>query len=283
MAVILNNTGRLVQQIPGITGVNAGGLALVNLPVNARYHRLKFFSTSGGVASTAQLTALKLLVNGINMRDITPVNTINIAKSVGLNPSPGVLPINFTQPQRNFLAANDSNSWDLAGQSTFSVQVGIAAGAVNPTLIGIMEFDYLRNVRTDTGGAQAPFLQPVSQHQFIINGAAGRNDIVILPFDYPISRLWISSGAGNNITLLEIYQDGNKIIEGTPAELNEGNADYGILVGGANPFETAAVFDQDGRWWKSLKCANSFNVRVTLAAADTINIVQETLPGAYSS
>jgi hypothetical protein len=283
MAAILNNTGRLQQQIPGITGVNPGGIALVNIPVNARYHRLLFFSTSSGAAGTSKLTSLKALVNGVNMRDITPANTINIAKTQGVNPSAGVLPIYFTSPWRNVLAANDSLSWDLAGQSTFSIQIGIDATAVNPTLTGIMEFDYLRNTRDDGSGNQVPFLQPVSQHQFLINGAAGRNDINYLPFDYPITRYWVSSGLGNSISLLEVYQDGNKIVEGTPAQLNEALGEYGILCGGANPFETAAVFDVDQRWWKSLKAANSLNLRVTLAVADTINIVAEYLPGAFLS
>lgn len=282
MAVTLNNTGRIVQQIPGITGVGAGGLALVNIPTNARYHRLAFFCTNNGVASTAKLTSAKLLVNGVNMRDITPSNVINIAQTQGVTPSAGVLPIYFTAPWRNLIAANDSNSWDLAGQATFSVQLGIDATAVNPTVQGVMEFDYLRNVRTE-GNAQVPFLQPVAQHQFLVNGAAGRNDVNYLPFDFPITRCWIYSGLGNSISLLEVYQDGNKIIEGTPAQLNELNAEYGILLGGANPFETGAVFDADQRWWKGIKAANSLNFRVTLSANDTINFVMETLPGAYIS
>ena len=283
MPAVLNNTGRLVQQIPGITGVNAGGIALANIPVNARYHRLTFFATSGGVASTAKLTSCKLLVNGVNMRDITPTNIINLAKTQGVNPSAGVLPIYFTSPWRNVLAANDSTSWDLAGQSTFSVQIGIDATAVNPTLTGIMEFDYLRNTRDDGKGNQIPFLQPVSQHQYLVNGAAGRNDINYLPLDYPLTRYWVSSGQGNNITLIEVYQDGNKIVEGTPAQLNEVYGEYGVLLGGANPFESGAVFDIDQRWWKALKAANALNLRVTLANADTINIVAEYLPGAFLS
>jgi len=284
MAAILNNTGRLIQQIPGITGVNAGGIALVNIPVNARYHRLSFFATHNGAASTAKLTSLKMLVNGVNMRDISPANTIAIARTNGVTPAAGVLPIYFTEPWRNELAANDSTSWDLAGQATFSVQIGIDATATNPTLTGEMEFDYLRNVRTsDDGKSQVPFLQPVSMHQFQVNGAAGRNDINYLPFDYPITRYWISSGLGNSISLIEVYQDGNKIVEGTAAQLNEMYAQYGILVGGANPFESASVFDVDGRWWKALKAANSLNLRVTLSVADTINIVAEYLPGAYQS
>ena len=282
MAVQLGNVGRLWQQIPGITGVNAGGLALVNIPTNARYHRLNFFATNNGVASTAKLTSVKVLVNGVNMRDISPAQMINIAKTQGYTPSAGVLPIFFTQPWRNLLQGNDSNSWDMAGQSTFAVQIGVDPTAVNPTIVGSWEIDYLRNFKTDPGnGAQVPYLQPVAQHFFAFNGVQGQNPITVLPFDYPISRMWISAGAGNNITLLEVFQDGNKIIEGTPTQINESLLQYGILCGGANPFETAAVFDVDQRWWKALKVANSMNIRVTLSAADNIAIVLETMPGGY--
>ena len=281
MPAALNNVGRLNQQIPGITGVSAGNQALVNIPTNARYHRLMFASTNNGVADTSKLTSLKLVVNGVIMRDITPANTIAIAKSNGLNPSNGILPIYFTSPWRNMLVANAANSWDMAGQATFQVQVGIDATAVNPTLVGNWEIDYLRNTRQD-GPNAVPFLQPISQHQFGIPGAIGRNDINYLPFDYPITRAWISSSAGNNISLLEVYQDGNKIIEGTPALLNEMWAEYGFALGGANPYETAAIFDVDQRWWSGLKAANSLIWRVTLRAADTINFVLEYLPGGFN-
>jgi hypothetical protein len=283
MPAILNNIGRIVNQVPGITGVSANGTALVNLPVNSRYHRFSFQVTNNGTAAdpTTVLSSVKLLVNGTNMRDISPANIIGIAKTLGYTPALGELPIWFTNPSRNVLVPNDSNSWDLFGQSTFSIQAGIANGTV-PGLVGVMEFDFLRNLQTDSKGASVPFLQPMAQHQFLFNLSGGRNDIVTLPLDFPVARLWVTS-ANARITLLEVYQDGNKIVEGTPAQLNQFAAQYGFLLGGANPFETGAIFDMDQRWWKSLKVANSLNVRVTLSAADNVTIVQETLPGAYQS
>lgn len=282
MTVALNNIGRLVNQVSGITGVSAGGTALINVPVNARYHRFTFQTTAAGVAAAVGtvISNVRIAVNGTNMRDISPANILALAASAGYAPAVGELPIWFTEPGRNLLVPNDSNSWDVFGQSTFSIQLGIQP-AIVPGLTGLVEFDYLRNLRTQ-GAQQVPFLQPVAQHQFLINGAAGRNDINNLPMDFPISRLWLTSGAAT-ITLVEVFQDGNKIIEGTPAQLNQIWAQYGFLLGGANPFETAAIFDVDGRWWKALKVGNALNVRVTLSAADTIAIVMETLPGAYQS
>lgn len=287
-AAQLNNIGRLLIQIPGITGVNSGGIGLINLPTNARYHRLIFQCTNNGVPvnPATLLTSVRLMVNGSNVRDITAANILGLARTVGYAPANGELPIWFTEPARNILQANDSNAWDMFGQSTFSINMGIAAViggvATVPGIIGLMEYDGLRNLRSQ-GATQVPFLQPLAQHQYQFNGVAGRNDVNTLPVDFPISRLFVSSGAGNNITLLEIYQDGNKIVEGTPAQLAQAAAHYGFLLGGANPFESAALFDMDQRWWKSMKVGTTMNVRVTLAAADTINIVTETMPGAYQS
>jgi len=38
----VQNRGRMINFITGITGVTPGGQAVLNLPVNARYHRLVF-------------------------------------------------------------------------------------------------------------------------------------------------------------------------------------------------------------------------------------------------
>ena len=56
----LNNEGRLINFVNGITGVSAGGQAVVNMPVNRRYHNLTMQCTAvnytGGAAKT--ITAL---------------------------------------------------------------------------------------------------------------------------------------------------------------------------------------------------------------------------------
>lgn len=280
----LNNIGRLVQQIPGIQGVVSGGNGLVNLAVNARYHRQSYFCTNnaGPVSPITMLNSVKFVVNGINMRDISPAHIIGIAKANGYTPAVGELPIFFTEPWRNSLVPNDSNSWDMFGQSTFALQFGINV-TNTPGITGVMEFDYLRNTRKDEKGIELPFLAPVAHHAFTFNGVGGQNSLNTIPFDYPISRIWLDT-PNSRITLVEVFQDGNKVVEGTPAQLNAFAAQYGIAAGGvADEFEVSVPFDVDGRWWKALKCANSYNVRVTLSAADTITIVQETLPGAYQS
>lgn len=255
--------------------------------------------TNGGTASpispTTMLTSVRQLVNGVNIRDITPDSISRISKATGYVPSLGKLPLYYTEPKRNVIARNDINSWDLFGQGTFSIQVGISASVVSPVLTGSMEFDFQRNTRPDGNGGVVPFLQPVSQHQFSFVIGAGRTDINTLPFNFPISRLYILGSSPGNITELDIYGDGNKVLEATPAELQEMYGEYGFIFGtGTNtttpngtfsgsPFDVAFISDPDQRPEKALKCLSNFIVRITSSVAQTVTIIMETLPGQYSN
>lgn len=392
MAINPQNKGRLINFVNGITGVASAANAVVNMPVNQRYHRITFqcaavnytggtslavtkitssagaaatitptivngvvtggtitaggtgwtvgdtftftdatgtgfigtvatvtggppgaiatFTvTSGGTASPIEaskmLTALKLLVNGVVIRDIVPdlIQRINIAN--GLFPSLGQLTCYFTAPWRNVNQQNEVTSWDLFGQSTFQIQATISATVVNPSLTAEQEFDYLRNVRpnpADGGKTTVPFLQPEAQHSFTWPIVSGRNDINTLPFAFPITRMWLLGSTPGNISQTEVFQDGNKPFEALLAQGLQMYEDYGFQFGQPNYinqtrptsntllaaytapvyFDTAFISDPDQRWWKALKCQNSMILRVFSNIAQALTIVQETLPGSFS-
>lgn len=379
------NRGRLINFINGITGVVAGGQAVVNMPVNQRYHRLVFQCTAinftGGTAlavvavtgvgisatitptitngvivsvavvaggsgyvtgdtityvdatgagfvgtvtaaagaitavavtSTGTATAvdpatfllgIKLLVNGVNMRDINPVDILKVAMANGLQPRLGELPIYFTPPWRNVNQQNEMQSWDLFGQSTFQLQFSVSTLVSSPAFVGIQEFDYMRNVRPGPKGEQIPFLQPTAQHSFTWPIVGGRNDINTLPFSYPISRMWFQGSTAGSIYQVEIYQDGNKIFEGTLEQLYEAYTEYGFWFGAPTylvnnrstvtnlqaqfalprSYDAAFISDVDQRPWKALTCANALIVRIYSTVAQNLTIVQETLPGSFQS
>lgn len=383
------NRGRLINFVNGITGVAAGGNAVVNLPVNQRYHRIIFqcqavnytggtgltvvkitgtgtaatvtptivngvvtavtvvaggsgwtvgdtftFTdatgtgfigtaatvtggppgalatatvSSGGTPSNIQasklLAGIKLLVNGVNMRDIVPdlIQRINIAN--GLFPALGELAIYFTAPWRNVNQQNETCSWDTYGQSTFQIQLQISSTVVNPSLVAINEFDYLRNVRPDDTDPtkQVPFLQPVAQHSFTWPIVGGRNDINTLPFSFPITRMWLLGSVPGSIYQVEVQQDGNKPFEATTQQLQQAYQEFGFQFGAPNwnnqtannttkgafeplaYYDAAFISDPDQRWWKALKVQNAMILRVYSTVAQNLTIVQETLPGSFSS
>lgn len=383
MAATATNRGRLINFINGITGVATGASAIVNLPVNQRYHRLIFQCkavnytggtslavtkitssagagatitptivngavtggtiTAGGTGWTAgdtftftdatgtgfiglvatvtggppgaiatftvtsggspsainpatMIVAMKLSVNGVNMRDITPAQAIAISQYNGYIPRLGELPIFFTAPWRNVNFHNEVNSWDTFGQATFSVQFQVSSSVVNPTLVGVQEFDYFRNLKPSADGkSQVPFLQPVAQHSFSVPIPSGVFSLNTLPFDYPIARMFILGSSPGNITQLELLQDNNKVLECTAEQNQQAYLEYNFLASpstntsipngslSASPFDVAFISDPDQRYWKALKCANSMIIRVTSSVAQTLTVIQETLPGAYAS
>lgn len=401
------NRGRLIQQVNGINGVNAGGSATVNFPVNQRYHRITYqcvavnytggnsanalFSgtisaapavaqTGSGTGATLDVTVVngqvtaavphsgaagsgyavgdKLtfvdatgqgavltvatvssgaiatltvssggtpssispvvffaaqgvqeLVNGINMRDIAPADILNTLAANGINSDLGELPINYTEPFFNVNQQNEILSWDMFGQATFTHKLTLAPGLVSPGLAGVMEFDFLRNVRPAQGGnGQIPFLQPVSKHTYSFNVTASNsgNRINTLPFDYPIRRIWIQPATAGTITGLIVYQDANKVFEVvTAAQMKQMYEPYGFQFGRANYFnqnyadtatnvlksqynpisyyDMAYLSDPDQRIFKALSCDGSFVLVITSTAAQSINVTMEVLPGAYAA
>lgn len=374
------NRGRLINFVSGITGVTPGGQAIVNLPVNRRYHRLTFqvsavnytggtglatvkitgsgadnltvtptivngvitavavvaggtgyttgdtvtitdatgsgfvgtVTANAGVVTAVAITSigvatpvspvnvvssLRLSVNGINMRDILPADVLRIAQMNGYLPILGELPIFFTQPWRKNVRESEANSWDLFGQSTFDIQFGISSNWTSPNISGVMEFDFNRNARPKDSGSREmiPFLQPTAQHAFSMPIPAGRFDVTTLPFSYPISRIWLRGSTANQLTQLEVYQDGNKILEVTLAQLRQVYGEYGfsfnpvanVTIPNGNivgtPYDMAYVADIDQRFFKALKVENDFTVRVYSAIAQTLTLVMETLPGSFAS
>jgi hypothetical protein len=287
-------SGGLYTRPDGSTVVLGGGAL-------ATYHVATLAVTgitliSGGVASPVPpelvITSVKQQVNGVNMRDISPTNILRVALA---NPrgnwvlGADEFCIFFTEFWRNFIAHNEITSWDLAGQNTWQLQLGISGAISAPALVGSYEFDFERNLRParDAKGATSmvPFLQPVKQHQFSFPVPAGRFDLTTLPYDFPIARVWLyytdlSTGLpiSDPISQLEIYQDNNKVLEQTIEQNRQSLNEYGFNT---SIFDAAFVADLDGRLYKALHCAKQFIVRVNSRVASNLNVVLETLPGAF--
>jgi hypothetical protein len=250
---------------------------------------------SGGTVSPIDpsklITSVRLNVNGITLRDISPANIIKILTTVNpIAPTTlqvGELPIYFTDPTRNKNGLGELTAWDMFGQSTFQVQIGIASNVSSPQLLGSYEFDYARNA-TPNG---QPFLQPITQRQFALPIPAGRYDVNTLPFSWPITRVYLIGSTPGQITQVEVYQDGNKVFEATTDQIQQMYGEYGFALGtnfGGNnvvqgAFDAAFISDPDQNLGRALKCANAFSIRVYSNVAQTLNIVQEMTPSAYAS
>lgn len=268
--------------------------------------------TSPGIVSPVSparmFTSFQQFVNGINMRDIPPQDIVNIANAnqelesgQGIKLAFGELALYYSEPWRRIVENDEVNAWDLVGQNTFQIFGQITTDITNPSVEGIMIFDYIPQLRPALAtdpiviagrakvGEPIPYLQPVSQHKFVAQYQAGRNPIVTLPSQYPISRMWVYADTAN-ITQLEVWQDGNMILQATSEQLKDAYNAYGFAVdvfkrtGGATPNDDAAAYisDPDNRLFRALS-AKVLQVVVYLDAPANVSIIQENLPGAYQA
>ncbi len=191
--------------------------------------------TNGGTPSpidaTTFFSSFTQSVNGVNIRDISPDSMMRIVQATGLDVPLGCMYVYYTNPTRNMITDPKLTSWDLFGQSTFQLLMGISSTVVNPGLSGVIEFDYQRNAYAGPDGKLNVFLQPVAQHEYNNAISSGRNDITTIPYNFPITRMWFLGATPNSLTQLEIYQDNNKVMEATNQQLQECYYDYGFRFG----------------------------------------------------
>ena len=232
--VVAGGTGYAVGDTVTFSDVTGTG-AILTVNTESGGAIETFTVTNGGTPSAINpvtfFNSVKLLVNGVNMRDISPAAVIAIAQINGYPPQLGNLPIYFTEPWRNMNRHNEVTSWDLFNQGTFQIQLGISPLVTSPGLTGFIEFDYMRNAKmANVNGKMTTvyFLAPVSHHSFTQQLVGGRNDVNQLPWTNPISRIWIAGADPGNIYQLEVYQDGNKVLEATAPQLYEAYGEYGF-------------------------------------------------------
>lgn len=250
--------------------------------------------TVGPVPPEVFFTSFIQRVNGVVQRDISPLNIRKIqysnpGQNTEKNPiQAGTLTIFYSEPWRQSLPQSDATSWDMIGQSSFQINFGISSNVSSPGLIGSYEFDYQRNSYYDPATkTQKLFLSPVIQHQFSYPVPSGRFDLTTLPISSRILRLWLnetnqSTGADlgpGSISQLDIFQDANKPMEATYQQIQQQMAEYGF----SNAiYNTAFIADLDQRIRRAMGVDSSLIVRVYSGTAANLNIVMETLPGAYT-
>lgn len=280
-----------------------GGVGTV-LTVNASNVALTAsFSAAGPLDPTKFFTSVRLVVNGTTVRDVSPDTLLRLAVARGSLPAYGELPIDFTEPTRNFLQNNDVTAWDMVGQNTFEILLGISTSVLSPNLTGSQEFDYLRNGFSDNKGNFVAINNQIKYREQSFNVGSGTTDINALSYVGAIQRLWLLGSSPNNIYRLEVYQDGEKRLEATQEQLIEMYQSYNYEFGRANwwnlnqngvqsllsyadvaplnYFDAAFIPDVDGRLSDALLVSSELIVRVFSNVAQTVKVVMETAPGGY--
>lgn len=265
---------RNITYINGVEGVASASTATVNIPIDRRYHALKLFvGATGATLATDIVDKVRLFVNGVVMRDLTPAQIIGIATLNGLTPATGEIPIYFSEPWRATVLGEESTSWDLFGQSKCTLEV-VFKTVTAPTLQVQAAYDYARNK-----DGEKFFLAIIKQLNQGYNAPSGTFDIVTIPTSFPIQRLELQM-ASNTINSVEVYRGSEKIHEGTAAQNARFLADYGLV---ASAFTFPIVFDYEQQISSPLIVANQGDllVRPTTSGAALLTVTIESRAPGY--
>jgi hypothetical protein len=280
---------RVINYISGIQGVGPGNVATLNLTPGRRYHALKCFVSGTFNSATsfdpAELIAsVRLIANGVVIRDLLPADVINIAKLNNITPSTanGELPFFFSEPWRATIQGEEATSWDLIGGGVQTLTLEVTFNSVSVTgsfaitnLACAVEaaFDYGRNFGTDG----KPLLNIIKQLRTTRAVPSGQSDIIDLPAQLPIQRIHLRTSTGA-ISAIEVYNNSVKVLEGLLAQINTFYKDYKIT---GTFFGLSTVFDYSQQLTDALFVANNnLDVRITCASANTLTaIVEQRAPG----
>jgi len=265
---------RIRNYINGIEGVISGGIATINVPVNRRYHAIKLFvSATGETLASAIVDSVRVIVNGVVMRDLLPAEFQKIAKLNGQTCGDLEIPIFFSEPWRASVIGEESTSWDMFDQVRFTLEVKFKTGLTAPTLQALATYDFARNVSDGK-----PFLAIMKALKFTYNAPAGNYDITTLPVRFPIHRILLgaSTGAVNSV---EVFRDSQKVFESTVAENARFLADYKLAAG---EFSFPLVFDAEQQISSPLLVDREINVRANCASPNTLTVIVEHRANGYT-
>lgn len=269
--------------INGIEGVSPNGTAVATIPPNRRYHTISLFVGDSGSPDSSKVSLVRLFVNGVLIREVTPAQIIALAKMrLNLTPDAGYLPLIFSDPNRATVIGEEVTALDLFGQNKCTVEV-VFSGATSPTLAIQGTYDLDRNL----AGGQ-PVLAIVKQRVLTTNAAVGDTYVTTIPNQFPIQSLLLQPSAGT-ISRVEVWRGSDKVFEASKAQ---NNADLDLYEIDPTAFEFPVVFDREHQVTSALDCANrnskgevtdyaDLTIKVTCSASNNLAVLFEQRVDSY--
>jgi hypothetical protein len=272
----MNSGMRIYEPIVGIEGVAAGGTATVKVP-NKRRHmmiRLIASATIAGNPVTDPLQIIESVTTMVGGKEIRNETAEQIAAVRTLNALPtdptNALTLYYAEPWRADVLDEVVTAWDTFGTvDNFILKVKFKSGLVNPALRAIDVYDASAIINNANGARVRQILKRVPLSFNL--GSTG--DIVAIPLDFPIQRIYLQAEAGKTIDEVKVTVNDTQVIhELTRVENKAFLADYGL---NADAFSYPLLFDVEEQVSRRLEGIRSLTVRVKSSASQTVNVLVE--------
>lgn len=254
----------ILQKLLPFFNVVAGGVATLNFPLGMTYERILL--KLGGTAFTkAQITNIKLKLNGKTIWDISGTNLDKFNKYKGIADDANFLTLDFTDIRaRDQVGQSVAAIGTAANVSQFSAEITISAAANAPTLEAYAQVSAPRA------------LGPVKKLlNYPVNIGNGGTFPVQLPYGTQGGTLMQRVAFFHaNMTALQVKKSGLVIFE-APVAVNEFIQKEHLKVPQAGLFCCDFVVNNNMTEILNTVDAQSMEWNVTLSAADTLNVQVE--------
>ena len=268
---------RINEIIAGIEGVAAGAIATLRLPVNRRCHWLKLVAlanlTAGGTAITdvaSIIDTVEIYVSGKIQRNVTAAWLKKWAAFNGLTNVANTCAIYFSEPARASVTDEQASAWDLTDESAFTLRVKFKPGIFDVTLTGTMCWD-AGHARDSRGNIVKTVLRQLPYNQ---NASSGTFDVVNLPIDRPINRIYLD---GPTITKVEVHADSLRVHDAVTAMNSAILGDYKL---DGSQFGYPVVFEANQQLFDNLQVQRDLLLRIS-SNGGALSIVHETMAHAF--
>jgi hypothetical protein len=260
-------------ELPSFNSVAAGQTATVTIPTGSRYHAifLKYKGNANQATIEADLTQIRVKINGkvqrvATLEELNKINALN-----GYAFQAGLVPVFFSEPWRRNVVGEDTLAWGTDGVRTFQIEVDIDSGATAPTLEAFAIVDEVKAALTNI---------VKWRRQSIQNNQTGKLTVNTLPRIKGdiYQRMHCFEQAGGDISGIEVNLDRKETYTQTDQENSAVLAMQGMTPQ-TDVFHV--IFDETQRLEDGLPLSNGddevqdFSVEWDMAAANSFTLLTE--------
>jgi len=272
---------RIYEPLFGVEGVGAGATATLKIPVNRRHLMLRVFcaATVGGAASVNPLDIIDEVTMMVGTRVVRNEKVADIVALSALNKLPAgatkALTLYFADPSRADVMDEVVTAWDTfgLGESSFVIKFKFKSTAVSPSIQVLNVYD--SSQMTDDKGN---VVRQIIKRSYSSYNLGSVGDITNIPVDLPILAVYLK-GLTSAINHVRVTVDDTRVIHDMDTSQNlEFLQDYDK---DGTQFSYPLLFNVEGQIGRRLEGIRNMSIRVTSAAAQSVDAWIEQIAPAY--
>jgi hypothetical protein len=278
----MNPGMRIYEPLFGVEGVGSGATATLKIPVNRRHLMIRVFcaaTLAGPVNSVDPLDILDEVTTMVGTRVVRNEKVADLVALAGLAKLPAgatkALTIYYADPSRSDVMDEVLTAWDTfgLGENSMVLKFKFKTGLTNPSISIVNVYDTAQ--MTDEKGNVVRQIVKRSYSNFNL-GSVG--DITNLPVDLPITAVYLK-GLTQAISHVKVTVDDTRVIHDMDtAQNSQFLEDYNL---DASKFSYPLLFNIEGQISRRLEGIRNMSIRVTSAAAQSVEAWIEQVAPAY--